>query len=163
MCPRRRAFIDRSSHLSLLPPSFSFFLNTYLFNLLLQVLVAAHGIFDFHCGMRDLVLWPEIRSGLPALRGCSLSHWATREVSLIISWIAVEGRRRSGWQRMRSSDDITGSVDMSLSKLQEMTKNRKSWWAAVHRVKKSQIWLSSWTRATTLLWVGEQIDSRIRV
>ena len=44
----------------------------------------------------------------------------------------IEGKRRRGWQRMRCSDSITESMDMSLSKLQKTVKDREAWLAAVH-------------------------------
>ena len=56
----------------------------------------------------------------------------------------IEGGRRRGWQRKRRLDGIIDSVDMSLSKLQEMVKDREGWHAAIPGVTKSWVWHMDW-------------------
>ena len=63
----------------------------------------------------------------------------------------AEGRRRRRWQKMKRLDGIINSMDMSLSKLQKIVKDREAWHGTVHEISKSQTQLSKWTTTTKVM------------
>ena len=71
--------------------------------------------------------------------------WRASSLEKTLMLGKIKGRRRRGRQRTKWLDGITDSMDMSLSKLQEMVKDREVWRAIVHGVTKSWAWLSDWT------------------
>ena len=77
--------------------------------------------------------------------------WRTNSLEMTLMLGKIEGRRRRGWQRKRRLDDIISLIDMSLSKLQEIVKDRETWHAAVHGGHKESD-ITEWLNNIFALW-----------
>ena len=75
--------------------------------------------------------------------------WKANSLEKTLMLGKIEGKRRRGRRGMRWLDNIIDTMDMSLSKFQEIAKDRKALHATVHGVTKSQTWLSNWITTTT--------------
>ena len=78
--------------------------------------------------------------------------WRTDSLEKTLTLGKIADRRRRVWQRMRWLDGTMDSMDISLSKLREMLKDREGWHAAVRGVTKSQTRLSNWTTVKPAKW-----------
>ena len=71
--------------------------------------------------------------------------WRVNSLEKTLKLRKIEGKKRRGWQKMKLLDSITDLMNMSLSKLWELVKDKKVWHTVVHGVMKNQTWLSDWT------------------
>ena len=101
----------------------------------------------------QIVLVFQFCSSKPQIKFQYLGHlmWRADSLENTLMLGKIEGRKRRRLQKTKWLGGITNSMNMSLSKHQDMMKDREAWRAAVHGVTKSQTWLSNWTTKSQML------------